>query len=129
MKRIALMCALTLPLAGATCEAEQAAVTGGEWQITRIDGLASLAVTPTITLEDGRFHGFGGCNRMMGAYELANGALTLGPVASTKMMCAPEQMQVENALHAALAQVNAVKAQDGQLQLLAGDRVVIDARR
>jgi heat shock protein HslJ len=34
-------------------------------------------------------NGFSGCNRFAGTYDLSNGKLSFGPLASTRMACAP----------------------------------------
>lgn len=45
---------------------------------------------------DGRITGNGGCNRFFGRYEITGtGALTIGPLASTKMLCPDQQMETE----------------------------------
>jgi heat shock protein HslJ len=36
-----------------------------------------------------KLNGFSGCNRYTGEYELAAGKLTIGPLAGTRMACAP----------------------------------------
>jgi heat shock protein HslJ len=40
--------------------------------------------------------GFAGCNRFRGTYTFDGGALTFGPLATTRMACPPEKMQTEN---------------------------------
>ncbi|WP_052190705.1 META and DUF4377 domain-containing protein [Chitinibacter sp. ZOR0017] len=45
--------------------------------------------------EDGRVSGFAACNHFHG--ELQANPLKIGPLATTRMMCAPVQMQVETA--------------------------------
>ena len=45
---------------------------------------------------EGRVVGSGGCNRIFGSYELSEvDRISIGPLASTKMMCPPEIMDNE----------------------------------
>ncbi|MGE5265940.1 MAG: META domain-containing protein [Deltaproteobacteria bacterium] len=39
--------------------------------------------------------GFAGCNRFRATYTFDGGALTLGPLATTRMACPPEKMEIE----------------------------------
>jgi heat shock protein HslJ len=39
--------------------------------------------------------GFSGCNRFRGTYTYADGKLSFGPLAGTRMACPPEQMETE----------------------------------
>lgn len=65
---------------------------GTEWQLIQLDG---RTVTPeadkfllTLNPAEGRISGVGACNRLMGTYkEGEKGALTFGPIASTRMAC------------------------------------------
>ncbi|MFQ6395984.1 META domain-containing protein [Nocardia sp. KC 131] len=53
---------------------------------------------PTLTIAaDGAISGSGGCNRLTGNATIAGAEVTFR-VASTRMMCAPEVMEVENAV-------------------------------
>jgi len=47
---------------------------------------------------DGRIIGHGGCNSFSGSYEQNDTRLKIGPLASTKKMCPPDIMAVENTL-------------------------------
>jgi len=51
---------------------------------------------------DGQVSGHGGCNRFFGTYELANGALQIGALGSTRMACAEPAMSFELAFLEAL---------------------------
>jgi heat shock protein HslJ len=77
---------------------------GGSWRIALVNGRAPRLEQPaTLTLEDGRLQGRV-CNTLRGSYTLARGALTAGPIAATRMMCAPATMTTERAVLAALGQ-------------------------
>ena len=53
---------------------------------------------------EGRLHGCGGVNRLMGSYTVSAGALTCGLVGMTMMAGPPEAMAYEQAFVAALAE-------------------------
>ena len=68
----------------------------GEWTIAEVNGQTvqadSLGNTPFIGFDYAarRIYGNAGCNRMMGSFEadsLKPGALSIGPVATTRMAC------------------------------------------
>lgn len=63
----------------------------GDWK-TRTNG-----VKQTITFtKDGKVFGDAGCNRFTGGYETGNdGAITIGPLATTLMMCEENVMNAE----------------------------------
>jgi heat shock protein HslJ len=77
---------------------------GVEWRLLSIDGEALPAdVSATLALfEDGRAAGLAGCNLYEGPYELEGDAITFGPIATTRMMCEPSAMEIEQAFLAAL---------------------------
>jgi heat shock protein HslJ len=59
-----------------------------------------------VTLEfssEGRVSGSACCNRITGTYRRDGATITLGQMATTKMMCPPERMVVEYAVIKALA--------------------------
>ena len=53
--------------------------------------------------EEGRVSGTGGVNRFAGTYAVEAGVLTLGPLATTRMMGPPELMAEEQAVLEALS--------------------------
>ncbi|PTB19392.1 heat-shock protein [Trinickia symbiotica] len=52
-----------------------------------------------------RASGFAGCNRFSGPYALKSGALTLGPLATTRMACSGSRGELEHAYLDALAHI------------------------
>lgn len=71
------------------------ALTGDRWQLVQMEGRAFAAENDAYTLtfaEDKKVTGKGDCNRLTGTFENdgANGKLTFGPMAATRMMC-PDQ--------------------------------------
>jgi len=96
-------------------------IAGTEWLLTHFDWTERAPDTPPVTLElrGGALAGRGGCNRYTGGAKAAEGAggFTIGPVAATRMACAPEAMRVEDRFLAALSSVTSYSFQAGQLVL------------
>ncbi|MEA3511757.1 MAG: META domain-containing protein, partial [Actinomycetota bacterium] len=44
---------------------------------------------------DGTFSGSAGCNDYNATWEIDDGSIEIGPAASTKMMCADEQIMIQ----------------------------------
>ena len=96
----------------------------GEWDLAKINGQA-IVKTDDITMpfigfnqQEDRIYGNAGCNSFFGTMitDSTNvDALSFDNMGSTKMMCA--NMEVEDALLAALAQVKAIEYNAEQLQL------------
>src|SRR5262245_65731631 len=69
----------------------------GAWRIDAIDGTPALQ-DPDATIEfhdDGRVAGSAGVNRFAGEWSVAEGTLSLGPLATTLMAGPPERMDQE----------------------------------
>jgi putative lipoprotein len=66
-----------------------------------------------------RVSGSGGCNRMMGGYELNGDRLTFGQMAGTMMACA-QGMDTEKVFLQALGQASTFKIADQSLELFDG---------
>ncbi len=122
-------------------------ITGGEpgdsargLDVARLDGTSwrarrfgpGLAETPpqdaefSLDVADGRVSGQSGCNRYMGGWTLANGVLTVGPLASTMMYCSEPLMRLEGVFLAALQVVSSLTLDGETLSLLdpSGDPLV-----
>ena len=105
---------------------------GVEWRITEIAGnTVPDNVTVTLSLpEAGRVAGSSGCNRYAGQLESRDGALQVGALVATRMMCGPAQMQVEQAFHSTIDTAKGVRLVDGALEITdAAGKVVLRARR
>ena len=93
------------------------------WKLTRLGDAsvtgASQQQEPHFILdsESHRVSGSGGCNRLMGSYELNGDQLKFGQMAGSMMACA-EGMDTETAFLQALGHVNAWKIIGSQLELL-----------
>lgn len=129
--------ALALLLAGCTGAPERAGqgaatIVGPVWVAEAIAGAPASGEAP-ITLQlgaDGRASGRGGCNGYGGPYTLAGDALHFGPLAATKMACAPALMDQEQRYFDMLAQVaRYAVADDGALLLTTAEGKEIRLRR
>lgn len=74
---------------------------------------------------DGRVTGTTGVNRLAGAWALASGVLTLGPLAMTRRAGPPARMAVESALVSALEGPLAVARDGDGLRLGGADGVLL----
>ncbi|BDT99027.1 META domain-containing protein [Nocardia sputorum] len=87
-------------------------VNGTAWQVTALitdnSSIRSRALDeaqPTLTIaEDGSVSGSTGCNRLTGSAEVSGTQITFR-IATTKMLCSPEVMEVEQSM---------LKAMDGK---------------
>ncbi len=93
------------------------------WELVRL-GDAPVVLeagqrAPYIVLaaSDRRVSGFAGCNRLMGDYKAEGAKLTFTQLAGTMMACA-QGMELEQALHAALAKVAGWRLEGNDLTLL-----------
>ncbi|CAN5884114.1 hypothetical protein BH18ACI5_BH18ACI5_26650 [soil metagenome] len=109
---------------------------GTAWTLTHLGGepvtVQDPQTAPSLTLQVNalRLSGSGGCNRIMGTYELNGQSLRFGPVVGTRMSCL-NGMDTEVAFIAALAQIKSWRIAGSVLQLMdAGGRPVarFDAR-
>ena len=117
-------------VSGYTLDGDQLTITYGDNQalvLLRVPGLAGTgwqlialageAVSENITLSfgaDGRLSGNGGCNSYSGPYTTAAGALTIGPLLSTRIAC-PDSS--ENAYFAALQAATSYTADGSTLTI------------
>ncbi len=98
-------------------------IEGKTWRLTELAGQPLTATeperAPSLTLDPAtkRASGSAGCNRFNGTYELSGNSLRFGPLATTRMMCPPEIMAVEDAMLEALATELTWSLQDGTLIL------------
>lgn len=90
------------------------------WTATSIGGRPVAAPRPpTLSIApDHRAGGFGGCNNYFTEASVDTEALTFGPAAATRMACAPDLMNEENAYFTALSAVASYELDDQGLRLL-----------
>ncbi len=101
-----------------------------EWRLIRLGGAAvtgdDLHRPPQIILDpvSQRASGSGGCNRIVGGYELKGDKLTFAHMASTMMAC-PGGMGTEQKFLKVLGQVKRWKIAKGHLELSDGSGKVV----
>lgn len=77
----------------------------------------AVIVRPTVAFDRETVSGSTGCNRYGGACAVDGPSLTLGPLASTLMACAPPADLIEREFVEALARVARWRVEDGELVL------------
>lgn len=98
---------------------------GREWSLTALNGNGVIGEKPpTLTLEDGRFTGFGGVNRISGNYSSDGKRITFGQIISTRMAGDPALMEQESKFTIALESADAFEVADNQL-VLSNDGAVV----
>ena len=103
---------------------------GTEWVAIGINngrgGVVSAVEGARVTAifdDERRVAGSGGCNRFMATYEVEGGAIRVGPVAGTRMLCTePEGVsEQEGSYFAALERASTWLIREGRLQLRDAD--------
>lgn len=74
---------------------------------------------------DGRVSGHAGCNRFGGSYSEDGGKLSFGPIAMTRMMCPPPDMERERELTELLQNTRQFEATHRKLTLISGSGQVL----
>ena len=103
------------------------------WKLSEMNG--NPIITPegakevhfVLTTESGqkKIKGFAGCNSIMGSYTLSGEKIKF-IVASTKMMCPAQQMEIEDFLTKALTTADAYKIDGDVLELYEGNTSLAD---
>jgi heat shock protein HslJ len=77
---------------------------------------------------NGRVSGSSGCNRFTGAYEMTgDGAIRIGPLASTRMACPEAEMAAESKFITMLDEVRSFERSGKSLSLRSADgKVLLD---
>lgn len=99
---IASILAAAVAVTGASAADRLSSLAGSEW------GFEQGSDT-YIQFAEKDVSGFAGCNRFRGSYTFADGKLSFGPLANTRMACPPEQMETERKV---LQLLEATKAAD-----------------
>lgn len=121
MKHLSTLVAGALTLMPLGAQAEETVEAGIRWAIVAVSGTATLNEPEILFEASGRVSGTSGCNRFGGEVTQAEGILTLGPLASTRMACPGELGAQEQAIFALLGQPLGVDLD------LASDRVTLTA--
>ena len=102
-------------------------LTGTTWQMMGYNNgreamVSALAGTEITALfgDDGTLTGSAGCNNYTASYEVSGGGVTVGPAATTRMMCAEPEgiMEQEAAYLAALESAASYSVEGDQLELM-----------
>jgi heat shock protein HslJ len=105
-----------------TDNARMVPLVGTNWALTKLGDapvtLASGQREPFLQLQasDGRASGFAGCNMFAGPYQLSGDSLSFGPLAMTRMACAPG-MNIEGGYANALRDTKGYRIAGSQLVL------------
>lgn len=98
-----------------------AELSGTNWRIESVGGVpAAGGRDAAISFTGDRISGSSGCNRFSGSYDLNTTAMTLGPIAATKMACPGPAMEQENRLFALLKGTVGLDFRDGDTLILTG---------
>jgi len=100
---------------------------GSEWRANRLGATLVEADLFVTFRSEGALTGHGGCNQLTGSYTQDSSALSIGPVAMTRMSCEQGIMDVEQAFVAALEASSSFVARHLVLGLL-GDKNEIVAQ-
>jgi len=106
----------------------------GKWQIISLNGKKSLRgdfdeTFPYLefNMEEKRLSGFGGCNRLMGNFEIKGDSLLLGPLMSTKMAC-PQIDREQKLLNSLSEKTFRLLVAGNQLELQSSGATLVLAR-
>lgn len=95
----------------------------GDWLVVAIgDDPVDPAAPRTVSFGDGRVAGQVGVNRFTASYTLNEGALEVGPVASTRMAGPPELMALEDRFASFLAGDHRILVEGNDLVVGRGDQ-------
>lgn len=82
--------------------------------------LGAVRVTAVFDADARRISGMAGCNRFTGTFTTDGERLTIGPLATTRMMCPEPQMRVEDAVLRTLAAAQSWTQSDQTLVIETG---------
>lgn len=106
-------------------EGTGAAAPLGDYQLLSMGGQDVEAAHVTLLLEAGRISGGGFCNRYNAAQSANLPALSIGPVASTRMACIGDRMAQDGAYLQALEGATAASFVNGQLTITGGGPALV----
>ncbi|MAY71124.1 MAG: hypothetical protein CME82_06685 [Halomonas sp.] len=97
------------------------------WKLVQVGGKSPVGGSAHIVLhtQEGRVAGSTGCNRLTGSYQREGDALSLAPLATTRMACQGAAMAQERALVEALEATRAFHLLADELELLDGNGKVL----
>ncbi len=96
----------------------------GTWLIEDIDrrGVIDNAHLTLDFTQPGRISGFSGCNRYSGAFTVTGQKVKVGPLISTRMMCTPALMDLEDRLLKSLQQAKKLRFSTDEALILTGGK-------
>lgn len=105
------------------------ALPGGEWTLKSLPGEDLSVLTKPITLTFDTTHakanGFAGCNQYFSSFTTNQSSIEFSNMGSTKMFC-QETMKIEDKFFTEMNNSNAFRVTGNKLQLLQGDRVLLE---
>ncbi len=95
------------------------ALLSGPWHVDYIEGEGVIDNSPAHYQfgEDGQLSGHASCNRFSGGYELKDGVISIGELATTRKMCPRALMEQEQRFLAALKRAHSWKEFSGLMYL------------
>lgn len=122
----AVPCALVLAACSTSGSADQAADLAGR-SLMWADGITSeCEVPPTITFgADGKVSGNAGCNHLLGTWTMEGTKIDLSQLGTTRRMCAPAIMQMEDAFLQNLGKVAFATADGDNVRLLDAEHKLV----
>jgi heat shock protein HslJ len=111
---------------GPASAATAADLDGNTFVSTRAEGM-TLVDESVVTLEfaDGNVSANAGCNQMNGGYEVSDGTLQVGELASTMMACPDDMARQDEQLAELLTSDPEVTLVGSELTLRSGDTVLV----
>ena len=100
------------------------------WKLIAVGSVPAIAMPPAreasfmLHPADHRLSGSGGCNRLLGKYELGADTVKFAPAGTTMMACPEELMQQESDFVSALKMTTSYKISGDTLELRNGERVL-----
>ena len=100
------------------------------WKLVAVGNVPAIALPAAreasfMLHPDGhRLSGSGGCNRLLGKYELGVDTVTFAPAGTTMMACPEELMQQESDFVSALKMTTSYRISGDTLELRNGERVL-----
>jgi heat shock protein HslJ len=91
-----------------------ASLQGSQWLLEDITGRGVIdRLQSTLGFpQAGQLGGSGGCNRFMGPVRVSEGQLTIGPLVTTRMACAPAAMTQEQRFLGLLGQASGIRLEE-----------------
>ena len=105
-------------------------IAGKEWVVEDLNdaGIPDMANATLNFTAEGGVSGHTGCNRYSGSWTEADGEITLSPLATTRMACAPALMDMERKFLNALTSPLSMTLDETGLLTVTGSGGIIEAR-